>query len=188
MITNGGAKTGDRLILTKPLGTGIINTAIKAGMVDNVTIEKVSNSMSTLNKAASEAMQEAGVHLCTDITGFGMLGHIVQMAVNSGICLKIKAADIPFFAEATTLANKGLCPAGLYKNRDFYAKDVIFAKSVPDFMRDLLFDPQTSGGLFISVSSAKSEKLLSKLHDAGVIAAAIVGEVTGEPEGKVSVV
>ena len=183
LITNGGAKTGDKLILTKPLGTGLINTAIKAG-----TVEKISKSMATLNKAASETMLAVGVHSCTDITGFGFLGHIAQMAKNSGVCLKIHSKAVPFFPEAVKFASEGLCPAGLYRNRDFYIKDVKFAANVPDYMHDILFDPQTSGGLFMSVSPEKADELLKKLLAAGVTDAAIVGEVLSQPAGTISIV
>jgi selenide, water dikinase len=187
LITNGGAKIGDKLILTKPLGTGIINTAIKAGEAKQLTIEKVSRSMASLNRKASEIMQEIGINSCTDITGFGFLGHIVQMAKNSKVCLNIQANQVPYFSEAVNFSNLGLNPGGLYKNRDFYLKDVNFASTIPDYLRDILFDPQTSGGLFMSVSPRKSERLLDRLIKAGIDSAAVVGEVTEEPAGIVKV-
>jgi selenide,water dikinase len=187
LITNGGARIGDKLILTKPLGTGIINTAIKAGEAKQAIIEKVSRSMASLNRKASEIMLEVGVHSCTDITGFGFLGHIVQMAKNSKVCLNVQANEVPYFPEAVNFSNLGLNPGGLYKNRDFYLKDVNFASTIPDYLKDILFDPQTSGGLFISVSPRKSKRLLDRLVEAGIDAAAIVGEVIGEPAGIVKV-
>jgi len=113
LITNGGARAGDKLVLTKPLGTGIISTAIKAGAADTALIKKVSESMATLNKKASAIMQEVGVHACTDITGFGFLGHTSQMAKNSGVSLNIKAVTVPYFAEAAKFAKQGFCPGGL---------------------------------------------------------------------------
>jgi selenide, water dikinase len=188
MITNGGSRPDDRLILTKPLGTGIINTAIKSGDTTQSTVDKISRQMATLNKVASEVMQEVGVNSCTDITGFGFLGHIAQMAKNSGVCLRIYSDKVPHYPEAVKFAKVGLCPAGLYRNREFYSRDVKFADSVPDYMHDILFDPQTSGGLFMSVPKVKADTLLKYLRDSGVEEAAIVGDVVKTPEGTVSVV
>lgn len=187
LVTNGGARSGDKLILTKLLGTGIISTAIKAGAVNDSLINKVSISMATLNKQAAEAMQEIGVHACTDITGFGLLGHIVQMANNSGVGLHIHSSTVPYFSEAVDFDGKGLRPGGLVRNRDFYQSSVEFAGSIPDYMHDILYDPQTSGGLFICVSSPKAKRLLEKLHKIGITSAAIVGEAVDGPKGKVTV-
>jgi selenide, water dikinase len=147
----------------------------------------VSRSMAFLNRKASEIMQGVGVNSCTDITGFGFLGHIVQMAKNSKVCLNIQANQVPYFSEAVNFSNLGLNPGGLYKNRDFYLKDVNFAINIPDYLKDILFDPQTSGGLCMSVSPRKSKRLLDSLIKAGIDSAAIVGEVTGEPAGIVKV-
>jgi selenide, water dikinase len=188
MITNGGSRPGDKLILTKPLGTGIINTAIKSGDATQDTVDKISRQMATLNKTASQVMQEVGVNSCTDITGFGFLGHIIQMAANSGVCLRVYSDKIPYYPEAAKFAAVGLCPAGLYRNRDFYLNSVSFAASVPEYMHDILFDPQTSGGLFMSVPAAKAEMLLERLKGAGVEEAAIIGEAVENPKGTVSVV
>ncbi len=187
LITNSGAKAGDKLVLTKPLGTGIISTAVKAGMADDKTVARITKSMATLNNKASELMQEIGIHACTDITGFGLLGHICQVAKNSQVGLNIHSASVPIFPEAEKFARQGLCPGGLYKNKDFYFTSVIFSGGVPGYMQDILFDPQTSGGLVICLSSRKAEKLLSWLREAGVEDAAIIGEVVGGPTGIVTV-
>lgn len=187
LITNGGARPGDKLILTKLLGTGIISTAIKKGVVDNSLINKVSISMATLNKKAAEVMQQTGIHACTDITGFGFLGHIIQVAKNSAVGLNIDSSTVPYFTETVDFALKSLRPGGLGRNRDFYQSSVMFASSVPEYMRDILYDPQTSGGLFICVSRRKANKLLERLHEAGVTEAAIVGEATNGPQGTVTV-
>jgi len=187
MVTNEGARAGDRLILTKPLGTGIINTAVKAGMVDKETVARITKSMAALNDRASELMQEAGVHACTDITGFGLIGHAVQLAQNSQIGIIINVDTIPFFPEASEFARQGLCPAGLHRNREFYSPCTEISGEIPVSMQDILFDPQTSGGLFISLEPEKAGPLLDRLKQAGMEDAAIIGEVVGEPVGTVTV-
>lgn len=187
LITNSGARAGDKLILTKPLGTGIITTALKAKAVIKETIARVSQSMARLNNKAAGLMLEIGVHACTDITGFGFLGHTVQMAQNSRVGLKIDIASVPVFPEAGNLARRGFCPGGLHRNRDFYLPSVEIASAVPEHMQDILFDPQTSGGLLISLAPSKAARLLEKLHRAGIRDAAIIGEVVSRPKGKVIV-
>jgi selenide,water dikinase len=187
LVTNAGAKAGDRLILTKPLGTGIISTAIKAGVANKETIAKVSECMAALNDKASEFMQEVGVHACTDITGFGLIGHAWQMADNSGVGIEFNSASVPFLPEAQEFAKTGFCPGGLHRNREFYSKSVEFAGQVPEYVQDILFDPQTSGGLLISLTPEAAQLLLDKLRKAKVGTAAIVGEVISGPAGKILV-
>ena len=187
LVTNSGARVGDKLILTKLLGTGIISTAVKAKMASEETAAQVAKCMATLNSKASELMQEIGVHACTDITGFGLLGHICQLAQNSQVGINIFSASVPFFPEAGGFANQGLCPGGLYRNREFYSASVAIADRVPAHMRDILFDPQTSGGLLISLAPRKAKLLLDRLQQAGMEDAAIVGEVASKPEGMVVV-
>jgi selenide,water dikinase len=187
MVTNAGAKAGDKLVLTKPLGTGIISTALKAGKVGEELTTRVTKYMATLNKKAAELMQEIGVHACTDITGFGFLGHACQIAQNSHVGIKINSASVPYFIEVEEFARKGLCPGGLNRNREFYGKMVEFSEQVPEYMRDILFDPQTSGGLLISLAPENAELLLHRLKEAGISEAAIVGEVTVKPKGKIVV-
>lgn len=186
LITNAGAVAGDKLLLTKPLGTGIINTALKAGMVSDELAQKVTNYMATLNKKAAELMSEIGVHACTDITGFGFLGHSVQLAKASQVGLEFNLDAIPYFTEVIDFAQQGLCPAGLFRNQDYYSCKVKFPKDMPQHMSDILFDAQTSGGLLISVEPAKAELMLRRLHQAGVSDAAIIGEVVNEPKGKIT--
>ena len=187
MLTNSGAKSGDKLILTKPLGTGIINTALKARIVDKKTIENITKYMASLNKKASEYMQEFEVHSCTDITGFGFIGHTYQLAINSQVGIKINTDAMPFFSEAKEFAQKGFRPGGLQRNRDFYNTMVEFSPHVADYMRDILFDPQTSGGLLIVAAPEATELLLEKLHKAGIKDTAIIGEVVDKPAGKLLV-
>jgi len=187
LITNSGARAGDKLILTKPLGTGIITTALKAKAVTKKTIARVSQSMARLNAQAAELMVAIGVHGCTDITGFGFLGHTVQLAQNSRVGLKIDIASILVFPEAGNLARRGFCPGGLHRNCDFYSPSVEISSTVPEHMQDILFDPQTSGGLLISLAPSKATRLLKKLHQAGIKDAAIIGDVVSQPRGKVVV-
>ena len=187
LVTNSGAKAGDKLILTKPLGTGIINTALKAGLADDDTVARVTKCMAALNAKAAEIMQDTGVHACTDITGFGLLGHTLQLARNSQVGINIDANSIPFFPEAAEFARQGLCPAGLYNNRDFYFPCVKFASEAPSHMQDILFDPQTSGGLLICLPPDKAERLLERMKKEGAEDAAIVGEAVSEPRGVITV-
>jgi len=187
LVTNAGARAGDKLILTKPLGTGIISTALKAGKAGKETMAKVTKYMATLNKKASELMQKVGVHACTDITGFGLLGHACQLAQNSQVGIKVNSNSIPTFKEVENFANAGLCPGGLHRNREFYGKMVKFSDHVPDYIKDILFDPQTSGGLLIIIAPEAAEPLVSKLRKAGVSDAAIIGEIINKPLEKIIV-
>ncbi len=187
LVTNSGAKAGDKIILTKPLGTGIISTALKGKMASEETIARVIKCMATLNAKASELMQEIGVHACTDITGFGLVGHTVQLAQNSEVGINIYSASIPLFPETEEFAKRGLCPAGLHRNREFYSPCTEIANEVPEHMQDILSDPQTSGGLLICLAPRKTEPLLNRLRQAGVEDATIIGEVVSEPRGVVTV-
>jgi selenide,water dikinase len=187
LVTNSGAKAEDKLILTKPLGTGIISTALKAGKVSKETVAKMTKYMATLNKKASELMQEVGVHACTDITGFGLLGHACQIAQNSRVGINVNSGSIPVFTEVEEFAKAGLCPGGLYRNREFYGKMVEFSNQVPDYIQDILFDAQTSGGLLIILAPDNAKLLMSKLQKAGVQDAAIIGEIISKPIGKILV-
>jgi len=186
LVTSAGAQVGDKLILSKPLGTGIISTAVKAGMVNEELAEKVTKCMATLNKKASELMQEVGAHACTDVTGFGLLGHTIQLAESSEVGIELHLASIPYFPEVIDFARQGLLPGGLHRNRDFYANRVKFIE-VPEYMQDVLYDAQTSGGLLICLSPEKAELLLDKLQQAGVEDTALIGEVVSEPRGMVTV-
>jgi len=187
MVTNSGAKAGDKLILTKPLGTGIIGTALKAGKADKELVARVTKYMARLNKKASVLMREVGVHACTDITGFGFLGHACQLAENSGLGIKVNSSSVPIFPEVEKFVKQSLIPGGLGRNRDFYAKKIEFSKQVPDYLRYVLFDPQTSGGLLISLAAGDAAVLVAKLKKAGIAEAAIVGEIVSKPAGKIIV-
>jgi selenide,water dikinase len=187
LVTNSGAKAGDKLILTKPLGTGIISTALKASKASKETAAKITKYMAALNKKASELMQEVGAHACTDITGFGFLGHACQLAKNSQVGIKVDSGSVPLFPEVKEFAKAGLYPGGLHRNREFYGKMVEFSEQVPDYIQDILFDPQTSGGLLISLAPEAAALLVDRLQKAGVPDIAIIGEVTSKPMGKILV-
>ena len=187
VLTKKNLRVGDRLIFTKPLGTGIISTAIKGGLASKAIIDRVTESMATLNKNAAEVMMDYPVHACTDITGFGFLGHLAEMVEGSGCGVKINAASVPVYPEALEYAAMGLVPAGAYRNRDFRLFMVDFAPSVDRVLQDALFDPQTSGGLLVCVAPEKAEDLLKALKTNGVQDSALVGEVVGEPKERIIV-
>jgi len=187
VVLNTGAKVGDKLLLTKPLGTGIINTALKGEMADEKAAAKSIKCMVTLNKKASELMMAVDVHACTDVTGFGLLGHACEMIEETSVGMVIHSAVVPFFPEAKELAEMGLVPGGLHRNREFRMNMVEIDSEVPDYLVDILFDPQTSGGLLISSPKLEAELLLKSMHKEGIEAATIIGEVVAEPKGKVVV-
>jgi len=187
VLTNVGAKPGDQLILTKPLGTGILTTGIKAGMVDDEVSSRVVEAMATLNRKAAELMMPARPHACTDVTGFGLLGHACEMVERSDVGMVIDSASVPIFPGTRHCCEKGLAPGGLYRNRDFRMPLIEAAPRVPNSVLDILFDPQTSGGLLIAVSASEAGPLRDAMLEAGIEGAAIVGEVVAKPKGKVVV-
>ena len=187
ILTKKDLKIGDRLILTKPLGTGIINTAIKGGLASPEITEIVTHIMATLNRGAAEIMDSYPVHACTDITGFGLLGHIAEMIVDSPLGIRLHSQSIPIIPKTLDYAGMGLVPAGAYKNREFRQCMVDFSSSVDRILQDVLFDPQTSGGLLISVENESAEDLCAELQESGMKEAAIIGHVVSEPDGKIVV-
>ena len=187
ILTKKNLQVGDRLILTKPLGTGIITTAIKAGLAGQDLTDRVTRAMATLNRVAALTMEDFPVHACTDITGFGFLGHLAEMVVDSGCGVRISSTSVPHYPEALEWAAMGLIPAAAYNNRNFRGAYVDFAASVPQKVQDLLFDPQTSGGLLIAVASEEAEPLVAALKANGIDSAAIVGEVVAEPVDRIIV-
>lgn len=187
VLTKKDLKRADRLILTKPLGTGIINTAIKGGLASKAITDRVTESMATLNKNAADVMAHYPVHACTDITGFGLLGHLSEMVAGSGCGVRIEAIRVPVFPETLEYAAMGLVPAGAYRNREFRLFMVDFAPTVDRLLQDVLFDPQTSGGLLICVAPQEAENLLKDLKAKGIHDAAMVGEVVAEPKERIIV-
>ena len=188
ILTNAKAQAGDVLVLTKPLGTGIINTAIKGDLATPETEKKAVEVMTTLNKAAAQAMQKTGVHACTDITGFGLLGHAAEMARGSRLSIRIDTTAVLLLPEVRNLAAMGMIPAGAYHNKNYLAEDVYFNPSVDDITRFALYDPQTSGGLLIAVAHDKKDLLLENLLRNGVNEAVVVGSVTAKDEYILSVI
>lgn len=175
--TNAGAQPGDVLVLTKPLGTGVFLTAYKGDLAPAAELAGVVESMACLNAAAAEAARAVGISACTDITGFGLLGHAYEVAAASRVDLTFTLSTIPLFPAARDLARQGLVPAGTYRNREYLADKVELEPGIADDLVDLLFDPQTSGGLLLAVPESGSEALLEELARRGVTAAC-VGRVT----------
>lgn len=188
VVTNSGAKAGDVLILTKPLGLGILNTAIKADLLEAETINIAVNTMSYLNKDACEAMMIVGVNSCTDITGFGLLGHALEMAEGSQVTMEIWSDYIPIIKESLELARMGIIPGGAYKNESYIGDKVIFNNDIKQEIKDILYDPQTSGGLLISVSEDKSEKLMKLLKEKNKTSFNIIGKVKEKGQNPLEVI
>lgn len=187
VLTNAGAKHGDKLVLTKPLGVGIITTAIKGGIATPEAIDEVTRVMAALNNAAAEVMQEVGVHACTDITGFGLLGHASEVARASGVGIKICADAVPVLAPAREYVRMGVVPGGTRGNLRYLKPSVEFAPEIPEEVQLLLADAITSGGLLISVPAEKADRLVAGLKERQTPAAAVIGSVTAEPAGKIYV-
>lgn len=181
VLANCGAKPGDVLVLTKPLGTGIINTAIKAELHTLEEEEAVYQAMSTLNAAAAEVMIPLEPNACTDITGFGFLGHALEMAVGSGVTFEIEAGALPVLPGAIGYAQMGIIPAGAYRNAKHAEGKVRWAEDVSESLRDIIADPQTSGGLLIAIPEERSRELIEGLSSVLKTAFAVVGKVV--PKG-----
>jgi len=187
VLTKKNLKIGDRLILTKPLGTGIINTAIKGALASPEIIGIVTRLMASLNRKAAEVMASYPVHACTDITGFGLLGHLTEMVQGSGCGVRLNSKHVPVLPETISYAGMGLVPAGAYRNREFFEPAIRFDPSVDRVLQDILFDPQTSGGLLICISQSEADQLLEDLQEKGITDAAMIGEVISEPVEKIIV-
>jgi selenide,water dikinase len=182
ILTNAAAKPGDLLLLTKPLGTGIISAAQKGGLVSKHTWQRATEQMASLNKEAAHCAITCGANSCTDITGFGFLGHAAEMAKASGVTLFIDSEAIPLINETKEMAKMGLIPAGAYHNRNYLEAGISFSPGVSREMQDILYDPQTSGGLLIATAPDKAKKMLLQLQEHGLSETAIVGRV--EPVGE----
>lgn len=187
ILTNAKAKVGDKLVLTKALGTGIIATALKGQMASEEAVQKIVESMVTLNKTASEQMIKFGAHACTDITGFSFLGHALEMATASQVGLVIQSKSIPIFPEAMEYAKIGLVPGGAHSNRQFFSCKVEAQSSVSELLLDILYDPQTSGGLLISLPSDQAENLVDALKKEGHVDTSMVGQVVEAHPGRIRI-
>lgn len=188
ILTKSGLVPGDRLVLTKPLGTGIVNTAIKGGLADAEVTLAVTRQMAALNRDAAEVMERFPVHACTDITGFGLIGHLAEMVTGSGRGIRIVSGQLPIIPGALDYAAMGMVPGGTYKNRQFRESMVEMAPAVDRLVADLLYDPQTSGGLLICIAAEAADELMAALREKGIAQAALVGEVLNAPAERIVVV
>jgi selenide,water dikinase len=186
MVTNDAARTGQRIVLTKALGTGIIATAIKAGRADRKTIRAATASMAALNQGAADAMMELGIRAATDVTGFGLLGHLRQMLKVSGVSATLHSRSLPFLPGALELAQRERFPGGTVRNYKDIQGDVVFPDGMPERDRLLLADAQTSGGLLMAVDAEQVPELLSRLEGEAP-AAALIGEIVEGPPGRIQV-
>ncbi len=190
ILTNANAKPGDRLILTKPLGTGIVGTAIKFGRAPKDLIDRAATQMRTLNKSAAEAIAalspdtRSGVHACTDITGFGLAGHASEMAIGSRVTIAIDSKALPIIPGVLEISSQNRS-GGMNTNREHFGPGIEFGPHVSDQYRDLIFDPQTSGGLLIAVAGESAAETMARLTDAG-IQAVFVGSVSASERPKAS--
>ncbi len=187
IMKNEGAQPGDRLILTKPLGTGILSTAIKRGMADEQTRRKVTQLMATLNKVPAEIMLAFDVHACTDVTGFGLLGHLKEMSTASRCDVEIAFDEVPFLEEVKNFATAGIIPGGTYNNLEFVSDFVTFG-TLPRTSRLLLCDAQTSGGLLIALPENEATEYLNRLKENQLFDAAVIGHFTQQGTGKITIV
>jgi selenide,water dikinase len=178
IIRNVGVQVGDALILTKPLGTGIVTTALKKGKASTDSVNEAVKSMSTLNATASSIMRKHRVHACSDITGFGILGHALGMASGSGVTLVVESAKMPTLHSAVRLAEKGYITGGCKRNKEYLSDKMAIDKGIREGLIEIALDPQTSGGLLIAIAKRHAAKLLDELHGAGVHDAVEVGYTT----------
>jgi selenide,water dikinase len=184
-VTNAGARPGDVLVLTKPLGTGIITTAAKQGVVDAAVMKGAVKTMATLNRAACDAMVRVGVHAATDITGFGLMGHLKSMVRGSQVTAEIHLGQVPVLPGAWELLDRGVAPGGTHRNLHSVADTVQWSTELSEREQLLLCDAQTSGGLLISVAGDRQDALVSELKANGVEVAAVVGAVTETSSGQI---
>ena len=187
-VTNAGARPGDCLVLTKPIGTGIITTGCKAGVAPPGSVETAVEIMATLNRAASEAMMQVGVNSCTDITGFGLMGHLTGMLRASGVGARISMSEVPVLPGVDELLAQGVAPGGTHRNQASVEDYVDWDDALSGDDRLLLCDAQTSGGLLISVAEERLPALLDALEERGVSTRAVLGTITGGKPGHASVI
>jgi len=185
VMLNSGARPGDQLLLTKPLGTGILSTAIKGGLAGEELEKMITECMITLNRIAGDAMAEVGAHGCTDITGFGLIGHLFEMAYASKVSITVDTAAVPLLPETHAFAAMGIIPEGAYKNKKFYQKWVTSNLRALDPLEMILYDPQTSGGLLIAGSAEQIRLIAEKIRAAASLPCAVIGTVGEGEAGKI---
>jgi len=182
VVANASGQIGDVLVLTKPLGSGILSTAIKRELIGAEDVDRVVGVMAALNRDAADAMLEIGVHACTDITGYGLLGHLQELVAASEVAAVIRAGDVPLMPRVLDLIDEGVVPGGTWTNLESVAPFVAFGDEVSEAWRVALADAQTSGGLLIAVPPDRSEQLVQRLREKRTHVAAMIGElVEGEP-------
>mgnify|MGYP001063581932 CR=1 FL=1 len=186
VISNAGAKPGDRLILTKPLGIGIITTAMKSGKVTEKTVAEVVAVMASLNRSAAEAMVVVGAHACTDVTGFGFLGHLSEMVRGSGVGAVISVSRVPVLEEAWSLVREGIAPGGSRRNLEFLRDRLTVETGVSEEELLVLADAQTSGGLLIALPADDVDRLETELAGRGVTDVAEIGEIVADPDSRIT--
>jgi selenide, water dikinase len=187
IFANSTALAGDALVFTKGIGTGVISTAIKRAQAEPAWIEAATISMTTLNKTAAEIAQRFNVHGMTDVTGFGLIGHAREMALGGKVSIRITAAQVPLLEGAMTCVERGFVPGGLTANRDFAECLVSYNETVPANLRTLLYDPQTAGGLLISLPREEADQLVTELHAAGISSASHIGEVVASDKPSIDI-
>ncbi|HTO96870.1 MAG TPA: selenide, water dikinase SelD, partial [Myxococcales bacterium] len=192
LVRNATARPGDVLVLTKPIGTGVVATALKAGVASREAVRAAVASMATLNRAAAEAMLHVGVHAATDVTGFGLLGHLREILLASALAVRVRASAVPLLPEALSLGAGGHIPGGTRRNMHDLGEATTWADDVPAALRVLLCDAQTSGGLLIAVAPERAQALVEALRARHTPAAAVIGEVLAPaaalPAGSLDVV
>lgn len=178
ILRNVGVQEGDALVLTKPLGTGVITTALKKGKASKASVQEAVATMAELNRTASTVMRGYPVHACSDVTGFGLLGHAMEMASGSSVTLILESGRLPLLKRARHLAEKGYLTGGCKRNREYLQDKITVDSSIRAGLVEMAFDPQTSGGLLIAVPQKSAPKLVGELHDAGLKYAAAIGYAT----------
>lgn len=185
IITNDKARPGDALILTKPIGTGIISFAHQIGKASGRALMAVSQSMTELNRIPSEIIAEMGINTATDVTGFGLLGHLGEMVFQSGVSAEVYADRVPIFEDVLDCLKKGIISGAIERNKEYASKFVSVAEDIGEEMELVFYDPQTSGGLLISAAEEKADSLVSRLKKKGIKHAALIGKVISKSEGKI---
>ncbi len=185
VLANRGAGAGDMLVLTKPLGTGIINTAIKGNLANDEVIKKAAEIMSSLNKYPAQEFVDFNISACTDVTGFGLIGHACEMIDDGAVGLRLFKDKIPVIQEAIEFAQMGIVPGGSHRNRKYREGQVEGLAGIDPVLMDILFDPQTSGGLLIAIDKKYATDFESRLRSKGIQHAAVIGEFTLDHKGKI---
>lgn len=187
VLSNATAKVGDKLVITKPIGVGILNTAMKEGLIEKRLSDKVIEVMIHLNKYAAMSFNNIEVNCATDVTGFGLLGHALEVAKASNVSIEIDSKEVPILEGAVDMAQMGIIPAGMYRNKEYVGKDVQM-KDIETLVEDILYDPQTSGGLLVSVNPDLADMLVEDMKKNGSIEAKIIGEVKSRGDKYITVI